>query len=299
MLTVIVSVTAIAVIIRIVANPLSNVFQKQLAQRTAHPLFIISATYGFLALACLPFGQQLKFSGLPTVFWATMLLVGLFAMLGNVFLVKALQIGDLSVLGPINAYKSIVGLVIGIFLLNEMPSMWGLVGVVLIVWGSYVVLTARTSIDHRRFSWRIIQQPEVKLRLAALVCSAVDGAFLKKAILLSTPMIAFFYWCLFGFAFTLIWVVFTLRHQWQRQAKLLVSQKFVYLALFLTVGITQVASNVALAHMQVGYALALFQTSALVSVLFGHHFFNEQGILRKLIGASIMVVGAILITTLG
>lgn len=293
----IITLTTFAVLIRIIANPLSNVFQKQLTHREANPLFVIAATYGFLAVACLGFWPQLRFTGLSTAFWQSMLVVGLFAMVGNVFLVKALHLGDLSVLGPINAYKSVVGLIVGIFLLNEIPGWWGLAGMLLIVIGSYVVLTNKQQ--RKGFSWGIFQRPEVKLRLAALVFSAIDGAFLKKAIVLSSPTTAFFYWCVFGFGFTLVWILLTMRKQWQRQLHLLFSEKITYLALFLTVGVTQVASNIALADMPVGYALALFQTSALVSVLFGYQFFNEQGILRKLIGAGIMVAGAIMITILG
>lgn len=297
MLLIIITVTWLAVLVRIIANPLSNVFQKQLTQRSADPLFVIAATYGFLAMACLAVWPQLQFTGLSSEFWQSMVIVGVFAVVGNLFLVKALHIGDLSVLGPINAYKSVIGLIVSIFLLNEIPGLWGLAGVLLIVAGSYVVLG--TKQQRKGFAWSVFKRPEVKLRLAALVFSAVDGAFLKKAIVLSTPTIAFFYWCLFGFGFTFIWICLTLRKQWQEQAKLLFSQKSLYLALFLTVGVTQVASNIALADMPVGYALALFQTSALVSVLFGYQFFNERGILRKLIGAGIMVAGAVMITMFG
>ncbi|WP_420149641.1 EamA family transporter [Spirosoma sp.] len=297
MLLTIITFTSFAVLIRIVANPLTNVFQKQLTERSADPLFIISITYGFLTLACLAMWPQLQVSGLPVVFWQCMLITGLLSMLGNVFLVKALRIGNLSVLGPINAYKSVAGLIIGIFLLNEIPGWWGLIGVLLIIGGSYVVLSDKQQ--RNNFSWAVFRRPEVKLRLLALVFSAVDGAFLKKAILLSTPGLAFFYWCLFGFVFTFIWIMFVMRKQWRTQMNLLVTHKFTFVALFAAVGINQMASNIALAHIPVGYALALFQTSALISVLFGYQFFNEQGIVRKLIGAGIMVTGAILITILG
>lgn len=297
MLLTILSLTSFAVLVRIIVNPLSNVFQKQLAHRSADPLFIISSTYGFLMLISLAFWPQLRFAGLTSDFWQSIIVSGLLAMLGNVFLVKALHIGDLSVLGPINAYKSVVGLLIGIFLLNEVPGLWGLTGMLLIVTGSYVVLIDQKQ--HTGFSWEVFQRPEVKMRLLALVFSAIDGAFLKKAILLSTPTIAFFYWCVFGFAFTFIWILLTLRKQWRPQTKLLFTQKFTFGGLFLAVGVSQMASNVALAHLPVGYALALFQTSALISVLFGYQFFREKGIIRKLIGAGIMVTGAILITVLG
>ncbi|CCH56276.1 protein of unknown function DUF6 transmembrane [Fibrisoma limi BUZ 3] len=294
MLLVALTLTSLAVLLRIIANPLSNVFQKQLTQRSADPLFVIAATYGFLTLTCLAFWSQLQSANLPVAFWQSMLLVGLFALIGNVFLVKALQIGDLSVLGPINAYKSVVGMLVGIFLLNEIPSAVGVVGVVLIVVGSYIVLG--NTQQRKGFSWGVFQRPEVRLRLAALLFSAIDGVLLKKAIVLSTPTTAFFYWCLFGFLFSLVWIGLTLRQQWQHQVRLLFSQRTTYLALFLTVGLTQIASNVALAGMQVGYALALFQTSALISVVFGYQFFRETNIIRKLIGATIMVVGAVLIT---
>ncbi|GAB4019567.1 EamA family transporter [Spirosoma koreense] len=297
MLLAISSLTTFAVVIRIVANPLSNVFQKQLTQRSSEPVFIIWATYGFLTLACLPFWPQLGVVGLPVAFWQSMLLTGLLAMLGNVFLVKALHLGDLSVLGPINAYKSVVGLLIGVFLLNEVPRFWGIAGMLLIIAGSYIVLVDRKTT--RDFSREVFQRPAIKLRLLALVLSAADGAFLKKAILLSTPAIAFFYWCLLGFTFTCIWILLTMRSQWRQQTQLLVRQRFTFLPLFITVGITQLASNVALNRMPVGYALALFQTSALLSVLFGYQFFNERGLVRKLVGAGVMVTGAVLITILG
>lgn len=297
MIAIILSLTASAVLLRIVANPLSNVFQKQLTQRSAEPLFVIWATYGFLGLACLAVWPQLRFVGLPVVFWQSIGLAGLLAMLGNVFLVKALHIGDLSVLGPINAYKSVIGIIVGLVLLNEVPGWWGLAGVGLIVGGSYLVLS--NNDPRSRFSWRTVQRPEIRLRLAALVFSAIDGVLLKKAILLSTPTIAFFFWCVFGFIFTLIWILLAMRRTWYGQTKLLLTEKFTFIGLFVAVGVTQMASNIALERMPVGYALALFQTSALISVLFGYQFFREQDIGRKFIGATIMIVGAALIVLLG
>ncbi|GAB3036110.1 EamA family transporter [Spirosoma pulveris] len=301
MILTVATVTSLAVLTRIVVNPLQNVFQKQLTQRMADPLFIMSVTYGVLAVVCLAFWPHLQFAGLSPAFWQTILTTSLFAMFGNVFLVRAIGLGDLSVLGPINAYKAVVGMVLSIFLLHEVPGWWGFVGILLIIAGSYVVLADRQSRhssaqpDHVPL-WK---RPEIKLRLAALVFSAIDGTFLKKSILLSTPTIAFFYWCLFGFLFSAIWIALTMRAVWWSQLKVVFSQKTTYLALCATAGISQLMSNLALAGMRVGYALALFQISALISVLFGYRFFNEQGILRKLIGAGIMVGGAVLITLLG
>ena len=290
-----ISLTSLAVFIRIVANPLANVFQKQLTHRAVDPLFVAGATFGLLTVACFPGWSRLQFDGLSTSFWLNMVLTSLFAVLGNVFLVRALRIGDLSVLGPINAYKSVVGLLLGVVILQEIPSLWGVVGVALLIVGSYVVVTNR----HERMSWAVVRQPAVRLRLLALVFSAADGAFLKKSIFNSTPFIAFFYWCGLSFLFTLGWIGLTMRHNWRLQLTALASHKRLFLGLCVMVGLTQFTSNLVLSRMPVGYALALFQLSALVSVGLGYHFFQEQHMLRKLLGALIMVGGAAIITLLG
>src|ERR1035441_5222606 len=91
--------TALFVVARIVANPVSNVFQKQLTQRSANPLFIIGATDALLALAVLP----LFFLGavplaLAPGFWTNMVICASLAVASNVLLVYALQSADLSVL---------------------------------------------------------------------------------------------------------------------------------------------------------------------------------------------------------
>ena len=51
--------------------------------------------------------------------------------------------------------------------------------------------------------------------------------------------------------------------------------------------------------MHVGYALALFQLSSLLSVYLGHRLFGEVGLWRRLLAASIMFVGAALIVLAG
>lgn len=294
--------TALAILVRIIANPLANVFQKQLTHRTADPLFITTATYGFLTLTCLAFWPYIQVSGLSGGFWGSMLACAGLAVVGNVFLVRAMHLGDLSVLGPINAWKSVVSMAVAVVLLGEIPGWAGLAGVVLMVVGSYVVLntkptatTPETDLSIFRNRLSVLARPDVRLRLIALVCSGIDGVFLKKAILLSTPFTAFFGWCGLGFALSGVWVAVSLRGQWRAQTQLLAQQWPLVLGVFASVRLMQVATNYAFSGTQVSYALALFQTSALLSVLFGYRFFGETDIRRKLIGAAIMVAGAVLI----
>ena len=285
--------TALAIVVRIIANPLSNVFQKQLTARSAHPLFITTTTFGLLSVLCLIFSPPLHLLRLPPAFWTTMLIVGLLSAAGNVLLVKALQLGDLSVLGPINAYKSVVSILLGIVLLGEVPGWLGLAGVVCIIAGSYFVLDSGAP---GSWSWGVLRQPEIRYRLTALVCTATEAVYIKKAVLLSSPALSFVFWCVLEFVISLVWVALALRHQWRQQLAQVHTHWRTYLLLFLSVGLMQLSTNFAFEGIQVGYALALFQLSAVLSVLFGYRFFQEKNIRRKLLGAFIMVAGAVLIT---
>ena len=125
--------TALFVLVRIVANPLSNVYQKQLTQTAANPVFIIGVVHAGLTLACVPVwlapGAMVLRRG-PEL-WATMAACAVLAVAGNALLVAAVRSTDLSILGPINAYKSVLGLILGIVLIGELPTMPGVAGVLM------------------------------------------------------------------------------------------------------------------------------------------------------------------------
>ena len=128
----------IALGIRILSNPLANVFQKKLSER--HSAILINLySYAFLTLFCLYPLLTNNWGQYNFGFWLYVGFAGMLCTLGSVCLIKALQYGEMSVLGPINSYKCIVGLVIGFFVLGEMPSIFGLLGVVLILFGSWFI----------------------------------------------------------------------------------------------------------------------------------------------------------------
>jgi drug/metabolite transporter (DMT)-like permease len=101
---------SVAILLRILANPVSNVFQKQLADRSASPIVIIGTAHLCLATICIP---SMVITGEPAVskdVWMNMLAAATLAVAGNTLLVYALRSTDLSILGPINAYKAVISL---------------------------------------------------------------------------------------------------------------------------------------------------------------------------------------------
>lgn len=196
--------TSLAVALRIFSNPLGNVFQKTLIQKNNHPLVINFLTFLLLSILCLFPAIQVDWLSLPASFWYFCLLAGLTGATGNGFLVRALENGDLSVLGPINSYKSVVGMIAGIFLLGEIPNIWGVVGVGLIIYGSYFVLDTMKE----RFSFSLFKRKDIQYRIWAMILTAIEAIFIKKIILYSSTMVSFIVWCWFGAIFLFCYYVF-------------------------------------------------------------------------------------------
>lgn len=286
---------AMAVILRVISNPLANVYQKQLTSKGNNPLIINFLTYFFLSLFCCILLSFMDIPHLGRDFWLYSILGGIVGAVGNGFLVRALQMGDLSVLGPINSYKSIIGIVVGIFLLSEIPNIWGVAGIALIIYGSYYVLDTTDE----KFSWKLLKKPEIQFRIWAMILTAIEAVFIKKVILASSTMLAFISWCIFGAFFSFI-VLFLYKIRFKTELRRALRPRNLkkFLLLIACIGTAQFATNYTFDHMAVGYALSLFQLSIIVSVIFGYKFFQEKEIKKKIVGSVIMIFGSVMIILL-
>lgn len=283
--------TTLALLLRIFSNPIANVFQKKLVERHNHPLLVNFLAFLILAGLCIVPACRADWGQVSPTCPGYGALAGVFGATGNYFLVKALQGGDLSVLGPINSYKSVVGIAVGIVLLHEIPGIWGLVGIALIVYGSYFVLD--TTDEH--FSRALLKNRNIQYRIAAMVLTAIEAIFIKKVIHESSTEISFYFWCWFGALFSfLLLPIFKVRIG--REVKRIGRKdRPLYALLVLCIGTMQYTTNYVFSNMNVGYALALFQLSTIVSVGLGYQIFKEENIKRKLLGSVVMIVGSIVI----
>jgi drug/metabolite transporter (DMT)-like permease len=293
-------VMALFLAARIVANPISNVFQKQLVQKSADPVFIIGATHGLLTAVCLPLLLgllPLDILDMEESFWASITIAALLAVFGNVLLVYALRSADLSLLGPINAYKSVISLVPGVFLIGEVPTRMGATGIFLILAGSYIVVDRRVDQPRSNAFVQFFRERGVQLRFAALVLSATEAVFLKRALLVSSPLTTFVLWSILGLPIAS--VVLLVRERLQEELRLLRKSARTYLWLAMATGVMQLATLFTFGRLQVGYSLALFQLSTPISVFLGYRYFQERNIRKRLFGSAVMAAGAMLIVVFG
>lgn len=256
-----------------------------------NPIIINALTYVLLAILSVVLILIFGFENQQPGFWYYSLIVGVLGALGNGFLVKSLEKGELSVLGPINSYKAIIGLLFGMILLKEIPNIMGLIGIVLIIAGSYFVLDTLKE----GFSFKLLKNKDIQYRFLALFFCALEAVFIKKVILLSSIFDAFLSWTIFGAIFAVLWVKFK-KLSFANEFSILKSRNASYLVnIAVCVGMMQFTTNYIFKKMNVAYALSLFQLCSLISIVLGYKFFAEKNILKKLIGALIMIAGAVLI----
>ena len=287
-------VTTISLLLRILSNPIGNVFQKKLTEQNNHPLLVNLLTFSILGILCIVPALQQDWGQVSYLSWYYGVIAGIFGAVGNGFLVKALQGGDLSILGPINSYKSVVGILIGIVFLHEIPSIWGIIGIALIIYGSYFVLDTMKE----RFSWSLLKNKEIQYRIWAMILTAIEAVFIKKVILYSSTIVSFIFWCWFGAFFSFVLLFFFKVRLIKEIKQVKLHHLLTYGFLVLSIGTMLYTTNYVFSHMNVGYALALFQLSTIISIFLGYRIFKEQNIKKKLLGAVIMIAGSVVIILL-
>ena len=264
------------ILTRIISNSYLNVFQKLLTNAGNKPSVVNFYTYFGLALFSLlliPFFQI----NLSSDLWINFAVMGFLGAMGNYYIIKALSLGELSSLAPINSYKPIVALLIAFLYLKETPSMFAVFGILLIILGTYI-LYIKSEYNKKALFYRVL----------ALIFSGSEAVFIKKIILLSNIPTSFSLWAISGLIFSLIFVLYS------KHKPTLPNIKYQML-LILSVAIMQYSTNFVFSKINVAYALALFQLSTLLSVFFGVNIFHEKGLKRKLLASLIMIIGAVII----
>lgn len=278
-------ITSFAIFLRILSNSLSNVFQKKLTLLRQKPSLTNFVNYFILSCISIIF---LFFTGIPKLgenFWIYAILGGITGALCNYFMVEALKFGELSVLGPINSYKAIIGMIFAIFLLGEFPNIFGLFGICLIIFGSYFIF------DTLNFK-EIFKRKDVQYRFYALFFSAIEAVFIKKVILLSSISFSVITTCILGAVFSYL----ILLKDKIPQIKLPSKNIFLmYLLTALCFGTMTLTTAFVFKRIAVSYALSLFQLSVILNVILGWKIFREKHIIKKIIGSTIIILGAVII----
>lgn len=276
----------IAILFRIFSNSFSNVFQKKLTKSGEAATCINCINYILMSLISIPLLLLVNFSLITPEFWLYAIAGGITGAIGNCFMVLALKQGELSVLGPINSYKAIVGMIFGIFLLHEYPNIYGLLGIGLIIIGSYFILE----------SPKALLRKDIQYRIYALIFTAIEAVFIKKVIILSSIASSFIISSFLGAIFSYLIMRILENEKLHIPTK---KNSIMYISTTLCFAIMTFTTAYVFKYMNVGYALSLFQLSIILNVILGYKLFNEKKLIKKLLGSLIILIGSATILIFG
>jgi len=276
-----------------VGKSYSGFFRKKIAKNVSSAMYIWVA-YTLILIAFAPFMLS-DFSELKrAIIELPLVVIG--AVLSSLFATKlnmeALKREELSYTAPLNAFVPLFTLLIAGVFLNESPPKYGIIGVLAIVTGAYIV-----SIKPDRINWydpmkRLVTSAGAQLSIAVALFYAFNTVLIKVMTNDGFGSLTVFYLTtLIGWGFFLY--VPLLKNKELKAIER--SDKFAVLG----GGISSFASGyfhiLATANTFTSYATSVRRLDSLISILLGWRYLKETNIRIKLIGAGVMTLGTILL----
>jgi len=279
---------------RVLSASFANVFQKKLTHYDLHPLFIVMVSYFFLSIICIPLLFTFGYEGLNNAFWLNIFFAALLDMTGTLFLVMSLSKTDLSVFGPLNAYKVLVSMILAMIFLGEIPNPQGFTGIAIIVFGSYFLFPSKQKFSARHLL-TLFSIKGVQYRFLSILLFSIGTLPLKNAALLGGALPATVFWCLIGFPLAILAFVFFCSNRFTKEITKAKQHIFSFCYLGVLMFLMQYASMLVLSKMMIAYTLALFQLSMVLQVFLGYRIFKEEHFLRRMSACLVMVAGSLLV----
>ena len=280
---------------RVIFASFANVLQKKLAIQSHHPLFIVMASYALLSVISLPILLSLPIVHLSEYFWVNIVIAALLDMAGTLFLVFSLSKTDLSIFGPLNAYKIVISMLLAMVFLSEMPSSQGFLGITIIIIGSFFLMHGTTKKTNQKSLFILFTNRGVQYRFLSILLFSLGTLPLKNAVMEGQALTTTIFWCLIGFPLAILsYFLFNKREEQSffQQAKPVLPE---LTSLAITLFLMQYLTMIVLSKLLIAYSLALFQFSMVLQVFLGYRIFKEKNIKSRLIACLIMSIGSLLV----
>jgi drug/metabolite transporter (DMT)-like permease len=257
------------------------------------------ATLFLSLLFTLPFSFAIVYftNGIPHAnfnFFQSIIIAGILDVIAFIASFWALKSSPISEIAPLSSITPIFTAILAIFLLKEIPTLPKTLGIIIIVIGTYLLNISQVKNGILAPLKKLFQSKGVQLYFFANLLWSITPVLQKNAIINTFPKTPMFASLIDLSVILIILLPFAVRRI--RVQKINFKK---YLWIFLLLGIfnalSQYAAYTAFALTYVGYANAIFKSSTVFIVLLGFIFFKERNIKEKLLGAVIMLIGAIIV----
>jgi drug/metabolite transporter (DMT)-like permease len=279
---------------RLLFSSFSNVFQKKLTHKGLHPFFIVMASYLVLSIISLPLLWTFNPFDLSNTFWINIFFAALFDMAGTLFLVMSLSKTDLSIFGPLNAYKVVISMFLAMIFIGETPSLQGFIGIAIIVLGSYFLFPSGTHVGSNRLLHLLLERG-VQYRFLSILLFSIGTLPLKNAVIAGGAISTTVFWCLIGLPLAVIAHTVFLKDNFTKDFEQSKNHVYSFLYLGILIFLMQYMTMIVFSQLLIAYSLALFQLGMVLQVFLGYRIFNEKHIVRRLTACLVMILGSLMV----
>ena len=236
---------------------------------------------------------SLFITGIPTInqfFWPLILVVALVGVLIELIFLKGVQLSPISLVMPFTAFTPLVVTVSSFLLLHETPNPLGIVGIILIVLGAYLI-TIQKPIKISDPFRQVFKERGILLIIASSVLWGITIPLGKLATQYSSANF-------FSVIYMSLFLVYLFPIYLKIDQNKLTNFRLNYKA-FSLIGVASAFviffTWQAISQGLASYANSIISTRILLIVLAGGYFLKEGSLKQRLLASSLMVLGVILI----
>lgn len=274
------------------ADALRSTFSK-VALRQTDSFFVAWAMVTFQGLFLLPAFFFIDIPPIRSAFWPLFIGGSTLDIIATIFYMRAVQNSDLSITIPLLSLSSLFVLLLSPIINQEWPNGQGVLGVLIICIGTYVLRIDRRHTGFWEPFRALAQEKGARQMLVTALLWSITTSLHKEGILNSSPLfwpVAYYGWMSILMLPFVLWKVpqfsQTLRHSLKSVLPI------GFFAAVMSAG-QMLALNLSL----VVYVASIKNLNTLFAVLIGTLILKERGIKERLLGALLMFAGALLIVS--
>lgn len=268
---------------------LKSVYMKKNALDTDE--YVTAWSMRFFSIPFLGFAAA--FSGIPelnTAFVGAVFSTSVLLTFASVLLAKAHKLSDISLIMPVMAFSPALLLITSPIMVNQVPSIEGVIGVLLVTLGAFYLKSEGKRSLKAPFKG-LFKDRGVQLISIVVFIYSITANLDKIGVDNSSPV----FWALATNLVTtmlLTPVMYKKSEGWRKSVKDYWKPLTILGALG---GFTVILQFTALEKTIVPYVISVKRLSIPITVILGYFTFKEKNVLRRLIGSLVMVTGAIII----
>ena len=140
-------------------------------------------------------------------FWGWLTIACTLEVPGNFLLLRSIQRTDLSIFGPLSSYKPIVGMLLGWWILAEVPTLFGVLGMGIVLGGSLLLADPTRTSNGAGSSHVNFWNSGVVDRLLAVALTAAGSIFLKLSMKSQDALTSLAAWSFVSWLLALAWLL--------------------------------------------------------------------------------------------